>query len=440
MIKLQNNKQTTANEIGKEILIIEELILACLLKNKESLSVSDISRILSYTSNSAIFLKSIFTKMFYLYQINMHCNYEFNTDLFDKEEITTLIKINIYQTLDLNLDQILNRHKKLSYILLLEDKLMKFNKQILNNDVLESDINDFIFDITDTFSKRFKPIDNRIIHQSNLYDFIEDLFFHEDINTVATGYPELDNTIGGGMKLGDIIIIAAKPGNAKTMMCLNIINNNIANLNDADKKVLYFCPDMHIRYIYRRMWSIYTGNSQSDILNFNKQDMYKDIKNIPIITSESCSLDEIIRVIRYYKNKIKIVIIDYIQLITCSKNTFTKNEQIATVVSELKKVIREENILLILISQVNREAEKNKMELSISHLKDSGSLEQDSDIVFLLSNNSSTTDRYYNKDSDLFINLVIGKNRHGSQNVNFYFNMSKKNFRIKNVKKEEKFN
>ena len=440
MIKIQNNRQIASNEIAKEILIIEELILACLLKNKECVNINNVSNILSYMSNSSIFLQSIFTKMFYLHQINLHCNYEFNTDLFDKEELSTLIKINIYQTLDLNIEQILNRHRKLSYLLLLEDKLLKFNKQILNNNVLESEINDFVSDITDTFSNKFKSLDNRIIHQSNLYDFIGDLFFNDDVNTVTTGYSDLDRTIGGGMRLGDIIIIAAKPGNAKTMMCLNIINNNISNLNDSDKKVLYFCPDMHIRYIYRRMWSIYTGNSQSDILNVSKQDMYKDIKNIPIITSEACSLDEIIRIIRYYKNKIKIVIIDYIQLITCSKNTFTRNEQIATVVSELKRVIREANILLILISQVNRESEKSKIELSISHLNDSGSLEQDSDIIFLLSNNSNTTNKYYNKDGDLFINLVIGKNRHGSQNTNFYFNMSKKNFRIRNVKKEEKFN
>lgn len=354
----------------------------------------------------------------------MHCNYQYNIDLFNSEEITTLMKINVYYTFDLNIHQIINRHKKLSYIILLEDKLVKFNNKILHNNVLEHDIHEFISDITETFNNRFKILDNRIINQANLDEFINDLFFNDDSNTVSTGYKELDKTIGGGMRLGDIVIIAAKPGNAKTMMCLNIVANNIKNLNDIDKKVLYFCPDMHVRYIYRRMWSIYTGNDQSSILNYNRQDIYSDIINIPLITSEACNLDEIIRVIRYYKNKIRIVIIDYIQLITCSKSAFNKNEQIATVISELKKVIREDNILLILISQVNRESDKSCSGLSISHLKDSGSLEQDSDIIFLLSNSNSN--KYYQKDNELVINLLVGKNRHGSNNTNFYFSMSKK--------------
>lgn len=435
MIKIQNNKSNKILEnINNEVLIIEELLLAYLLKNKNN--IKDISKILSDLSLNSLFLKSIFAKMFYLHQIHMHCNYEFNIDLFDTNEINTLIKINIYHTIDLNINHILNRHKKLSYILFLEDKLFKFNNQILNHDVMESDIQEFVYDVSESFNKQFRSSDNKIINQANLHIFINDLFFNDNTNTISTGYDELDKVIGGGMKLGDIVIVAAKPGSAKTMMCLNIICNNINYLNDNDQKALYFCPDMHIRYIYRRIWSIYTGKTQSEIYKLNNNDVYRDIINIPIITSEACSLDEIIRVVKYYKNKIKIIIIDYIQLITCSRNTFTKNEQIAVVISELKKIIRESNILLILISQVNREADKSINGLSISHLKDSGSLEQDSDIIFLLSN---STNKYSKTEDNFFINLMIGKNRHGSQNINFYFNMNKKNFKITNVKEEEKF-
>ncbi len=183
---------------------------------------------------------------------------------------------------------------------------------------------------------------------------MDNLFFENNLNAISTGYKEIDKAIGGGMKSGDIVIIAAKPGSAKTMLCLNIINNNIKSLNTNGQKVLYFCPDMHIRYIYRRMWCIYTGKSQEEISNANKQDIYNDIVNMPIITSEASGIEEIIRVIRYYKNKIKIVIVDYIQLITCSRSMPTKNEQISRIIADLKKIIREDNILLILIYKVNR--------------------------------------------------------------------------------------
>ncbi len=68
---VRNNK--TIDSINKEILVIEELILACLLKNKNS--IDETMNVLEYISATSIFLKSIFAKMFYLQQTNMNCNY-----------------------------------------------------------------------------------------------------------------------------------------------------------------------------------------------------------------------------------------------------------------------------------------------------------------------------------------------------------------------------
>jgi replicative DNA helicase len=86
---------------------------------------------------------------------------------------------------------------------------------------------------------------------------------------------------------------------------------------------------------------------------------------------------------------------------------------------------------LILVSQINREASKSES-INITHLKDSSALEQDSDIVFLISKMSSQQ----NEDDDLQFKVKIGKNRHGQQNIDFIFEMDKSNFRITYVKKE----
>jgi replicative DNA helicase len=216
---------------------------------------------------------------------------------------------------------------------------------------------------------------------------------------VETGIPELDSQILGLFR-GDLTIIAARPGMGKTTLALQIAKTIKGN-------VQYFSFEMKKPQILAKYISAETDIQVGKILenNLSDNERKKVFNKIPEIAKYDITvfddgdsfpavLSQMKKTIR--KKKSSAIIVDYLQLISGSKG-HNKNDKIEFMSRQFKKLAMNENIPIILLSQLNREIEKQNREPMLSDLRDSGAIEQDATIVMFLHNDS----------------IIVAKNRIG---------------------------
>lgn len=238
------------------------------------------------------------------------------------------------------------------------------------------------------------------------------------ITGLPTTFHELDSKIFG-LNKSDLIILAARPGMGKTSFALNIATN-VAKRN-LDKAIAIFSLEMSKEQLVSRMLSseasleseaMKTGNIPSG----KWQDIGRaaDVLmhlNILMDDTSSINIAEIKSKLRRVPN-LGLVIIDYLQLMTSTKN-FNGNRvlEISEITRNLKIMSKELNVPVITLSQLARGTEsRTDKRPMLSDLRESGSIEQDADIVLFLYRNS-----YYDK-TDPNVNsceCIIAKNRHG---------------------------
>lgn len=137
------------------------------------------------------------------------------------------------------------------------------------------------------------------------------------------------------------------------------------------------------------------------------------------------SVNQIASDVRRYKKEhgIKLVVIDYLQLIPFDAGRMGKADGIAMISQKIKQIALENDVAIILLSQLNREgARADKPDLY--HLKDSGSIENDADIVLIMNckdNDPEACKFTDDKGTYMHINYVIGKNREGERGVRGFF-------------------
>ncbi|HEX3016808.1 MAG TPA: replicative DNA helicase [Caproicibacter sp.] len=238
---------------------------------------------------------------------------------------------------------------------------------------------------------------------------------------VPTGIKELDDTITG-LNRTDFILLGARPGMGKTSFALNIARHAAVK---AEKRVAFFSLEMSKEQLVSRLLSteamvegtkLRTGRlaedewirliEAGDILS--KTQMYFD--DNPAIT-----VPEMKAKLRRLKD-VDLVIIDYLQLMTSSTRIDNRVQEISQITRSLKIMAKELNIPVMTLSQLARDSEKRTNHRPVlSDLRDSGSIEQDADIVLFL-----YRDDYYqdsetpNEDGDKNQSeCIIAKNRHG---------------------------
>lgn len=232
----------------------------------------------------------------------------------------------------------------------------------------------------------------------------------------TTGFLEIDKTISGLQK-GDFIIVAARPSMGKTAFALNI-----GQYASKDSSVAIFSLEMTKRQLMERLLaakclvdysSLKTGNLNDK--QFEKIGMaIGDLSNRKIsIDDDSTSLNDIKAKCRYLKARkgLDVVIIDYLQLIESTGNSYSREQEIAKISRELKKLAKKLEITIIALSQLSRAPEQRLDHRPLlSDLRESGSIEQDADIIMML-----YRDEYYNKDSEdhNLAEVIINKNRNG---------------------------
>ncbi|MGX7582535.1 DnaB helicase C-terminal domain-containing protein [Candidatus Vidania fulgoroideorum] len=226
---------------------------------------------------------------------------------------------------------------------------------------------------------------------------------------IKTGFEKIDIIIKG-FSTGDLVVVAGRPSLGKTSFCINLceyicINNNIP--------IYFFSMEMSKEQILLRILSSLCNINLNKKKIKNKKKIFyclEKIKKSNLYIDDQSNFEinkfEIdIKMICKKKN-IKVIIVDYLQLINIGKKDSNRNLEISEISRFFKVLARKLNIVIILISQLNRNSELrvNKKPI-LSDLKDSGSIEQDADIVIFLYNKNE----YKNE-----INILIGKNRNGN--------------------------
>ena len=241
---------------------------------------------------------------------------------------------------------------------------------------------------------------------------------------LATGFTELDNRIYG-LNRSDLIILAARPGMGKTSFAMNMAVN--VSQKYRDKQICVFSLEMSKEQIVSRMLCsearissdvMRTGKiSPEQINNFMRSAEFLQNLEIYVDDSPGCNIMNIKSKLRRMKN-LGAVIIDYLQLMTSAGNyNGNRVAEISEITRNLKIMAKELNVPVIALSQLARGPEQrpDKRPL-LSDLRDSGSIEQDADIVMFLYRNS-----YYDKTdpNQNVCECIVAKNRHGETGTTY---------------------
>jgi replicative DNA helicase len=235
---------------------------------------------------------------------------------------------------------------------------------------------------------------------------------------MSTSFSMLDKHIYG-LNNSDLVLIAARPGMGKTSFVMNIAVNVAKKYRD--KKIAVFSLEMAREQIVSRLLSS-EARIASEKMRTGKIDRneWKSIAEAADVLSQleiyvddtaSISVGEMKSKLRRMKN-LGLVIIDYLQLMSTGRRDGNRVNEVSEITRNLKIMAKELNVPVITLSQLSRgpESRPDKRPM-LSDLRESGSIEQDADIVLFLYRNS-----YYEKDdpNPTLCECIIAKNRHGS--------------------------
>lgn len=201
--------------------------------------------------------------------------------------------------------------------------------------------------------------------------------YNEPIEVIKTGFPSLDSLLNGGFMRGTLTTIGARPSTGKTTYAINIATHSPA------QKVLFISIEMSARMIYDRIVAdkadVDYKKSGLHLIDFDKaRQIVEGYPNLTIVDDMS-GIEDIEQFI--YTERPDVVVIDFIQIVT-SVNRFTDNRQRIDYISQrLKSAAKKTNCCIISLSQITRGGKDCP---TMSDLKESGGLEQDSDYIILL--------------------------------------------------------
>jgi replicative DNA helicase len=223
---------------------------------------------------------------------------------------------------------------------------------------------------------------------------------------LATGIDDLDQ-MTTGFKPGEMVVVAARPGVGKTALALTFAKNFLKERYDEQQErfvkpghaVGFFSLEMSAQQLMLRLLASYANVSLQTIREgrLTQQELdalaivSEEVAGLPLYIDESSMLNigQLRAKGRRLKqmHKIQVLIIDYLQLLTSSSEKARDNRQVevAEISRGIKGLARELEIPIIVLAQLNRKPEEGNQDPALHHLRESGSIEQDADIVMLLS-------------------------------------------------------
>ena len=233
-----------------------------------------------------------------------------------------------------------------------------------------------------------------------------DSLMNPSLTRVSSGYRQLDDLIGGGFGPGWLTVIGARTGRGKTAMSVNLAINAACR----GERVLFYALEMSDIEILERTIRAYTGVMPKGTA-FSDAGERTSALPIKIAPARSCTVMDVesaIEAERANGTPPGLVIVDYLQLLVARGSTSNRQEQVSDISRDLKRLARTTGIPIITPSQLRRQ---NEQEVdgrpALHHLRESGSIEQDADLVILLSGGSNRVNDCINVVAD------IAKNRHG---------------------------
>lgn len=243
---------------------------------------------------------------------------------------------------------------------------------------------------------------------------------------VQTGYDDIDR-MTFGLHSGQMIVLAARPSMGKTALAMNFAENVAIprRLKDPAHGVLVFSLEMPADQLAMRMMC---GRARVNMKRIregvhNKEDMQrlvrvsKELSQAPIWVDDAMGMTILeLRAKarrRVRTDPIRLIVIDYLQLLNGTDPRVPREQQIAEISRGIKGLAKELNIPVLVLSQLNRSADKENRPPRLSDLRESGSIEQDADVVFLLAPRAKGEDNLSIPQASRERNLIIAKQRNG---------------------------
>lgn len=230
---------------------------------------------------------------------------------------------------------------------------------------------------------------------------------YEDEQVVLpTGFPALDGLLDGGFAAGTLATIGARPSTGKTTFALNIVSHK------PERRVMLFSLEMTCRMIYDRLVADVADVEYS--LACRHRVPLETVRAVVdqfsrlIIVDNVTDVESIVEMI--YARRPELVIIDFVQIVTSSRRFVDNRQRIDYISGALKQAAKATGCCILTLSQITR-AGKDKP--TMSDLKESGGLEQDSDYVILLHRpyvNDKESDKYMPTETT----AVLDKNKFGN--------------------------
>ena len=271
----------------------------------------------------------------------------------------------------------------------------------------------------------------------------------EKYKGVPTGIGELDSVITG-LNRSDLIILAARPGVGKTSFGLNIARHAAVS---AKRRVAFFSLEMSKEQLVSRLLSgeaVVDGTKlRSGELTDN--DWVKLVEAGDILSNAELYFDdkpnitvqEIKAKVRRLEGGADLVIVDYLQLMNSARRIDNRVNEVADITRNLKIMAKELNVPVIAMSQLRRATDRSKDHRpGLSELRDSGSIEQDADIVIFLHRDAYiATSEGGTLTEDMDVNaaeLIVAKNRHGGlETINVHWQPEYMRFTSREVIRHE---
>ena len=264
-------------------------------------------------------------------------------------------------------------------------------------------------------------------------DFEKQLKGEYKEEAIKTHINHLDDKLGlGGIGLGEVVVISAPTSCGKSQLALNIVAR-AATLENVPCGI--FSLEMPQKQVARRLLTCKTGANLNQIkdgvISDNRMaDVRKgceEVKEMPVYSVHSIKgIGELCSHARTMvrRHKVKLLVIDYLQLIPFDSRNQSKNDAIANISHTIKQLALELNVGILLLSQVNREGARREGGLAIYDLKDSGDIENDADVIILMWAEKDDIEMSKSVDGKgHHIRMVynIAKNREGERDVKGLF-------------------
>ncbi|MBD5445813.1 MAG: replicative DNA helicase [Mycoplasma sp.] len=297
---------------------------------------------------------------------------------------------------------------------------------------------DFLNITNNKKSKEIESLSKILIEYQKKIDQLMNL--DDSLTGVTSGYISVDK-LTNGFQGGDLIILAARPGIGKTTLAINFLVNAAKELkeknidsNTKEKIVLMFSMEMGNLQVCQKIVSLESDveigmNKKVNLNEIQKRSISNAISNLysfPLYiddTSDLSIIDVQSKIKQLSANKeIKLIVLDYLQLLkSASKNSaMNRQQEVAYISRTLKSIARQFNVPIIAIAQLSRKIEERKGDAKkplLSDLRESGSIEQDADLVCFISPKEmqdNTQNENQINATNIVVEFIIAKNRNGA--------------------------